>query len=88
MISTTGVIRISDRLAMQVFDSYKKNGNLTTHQPLSGTSIIGKFWSKSLVFTYEGNSVYFVDLKKKPDSQQALILFKEWVLNNHKEDVL
>lgn len=88
MIDTTGVIRISSRLAMQVFDSYKAHGNLTTHQPLAGTSIIGKFWSKSLVFTYEGNNVYSVDLKKKPDSQQALILFKEWALERHKEDVL
>lgn len=82
------MIHITSRLAMQVFDSYKRNANLTTHQPLAGTNIIGKFWSKSLVFTYEGNEVYSVDLKKKPESHQALIAFKEWATTKHKEDVL
>jgi hypothetical protein len=72
---------------MSVFDSYKKNGNLTTHQPLSGTNIIGKFWTKSLVFTYEDNGIYIVDTKKKADNHSALPLFEEWVNNNHKGEV-
>jgi hypothetical protein len=82
------MIRITSRLAMLVFDSYKRNGNLTTHQPLPGTNIVGKFWTKSLCFTYEGNGVYIVDSKKKADSLLALPLFEEWAITNHKEDVL
>jgi len=82
------MIRISSKLAMLVFDSYKRNGNLTTHQPLAGTNIIGKFWTKSLCFTYEGNDVYYVDSKKKADSLLALPLFEEWAITNHKEDIL
>jgi hypothetical protein len=73
---------------MSIFDSYKRNNNLTTHQPLSGTNIIGKFWTKSLVFTYEGNDVYSVDTKKKAESLSALILFKMWATNNHKGDIV
>jgi hypothetical protein len=82
------MIRISSILAMAVFDSYKKNNNLTTHQPLSGNpSTIAKFWTKSLVFSYEDNGIYTVDTKKKAESQSALLLFKMWVNNNHKGEV-
>jgi hypothetical protein len=73
---------------MAVFDSYKKNGNLTTHQPLPGTNIIGKFWTKSLVFSYEGNDIYCVDTKKKAENRSALPLFEEWVNNNHPKEIV
>jgi hypothetical protein len=72
---------------MAVFDSYKKNGNLTTHQPLPGTNIIGKFWTKSLAFAYEGNGIYFVDTKNKAENRSALPLFEEWVNSNHPKEI-
>jgi hypothetical protein len=82
------MIRISSTLAMSIFDSYKRNNNLTTHQPLSGTNIIGKFWTKSLVFTYEGNDIYCVDTKNKAENRSALPLFEEWANTNHRGEVL
>jgi hypothetical protein len=83
------MIRITSKLAMAVFDSYKKNNNLTTHQPLPGSpSTILKFWTKSLVFTCEGKSVYSVDAKKKAEHLSALPLFEEWVNTNNPKEIV
>jgi hypothetical protein len=74
---------------MSIFDSYKRNGNLTTHQPLSGNpSTIAKFWTKSLVFSYEDNGIYCVDTKNKAENRSALPLFEEWANTNHRGEVL
>jgi hypothetical protein len=73
---------------MAVFDSYKRNGNLTTHQPLQGGSTIIKFWTNSLVFAYDTAGAYTVDTKNKAKSRSALPLFEEWANTNHKGEVL
>jgi hypothetical protein len=72
---------------MSLFDSYKKHGNITTYQTLAGVSTLAKFWTKNLVFTYEGNGVYFVDTKNKAESLSALPLFEEWVKTNHPKEI-
>jgi hypothetical protein len=81
------VIRITSKLAMSVFDSYKRNGNLTTHQPLQGSSTIIKFWTNSLVFAYDTAGAYTVDTKNKAKSRSALPLFEAWVHTNHPKEI-
>jgi hypothetical protein len=82
------MIRISYRLAMAAFDSYKGNGLLTTYKLLPRTNIIDKFWTTNLAFTYEGNGVYVVDIKKKAENRSVLLLFEAWVRTKYPYEVL
>lgn len=62
------MLLISDRTAMKLFDAYKKQGKLTTHQP--GLGGIKAFWTQNLAFKKEENG-YNVSVKKG-SSQSAL----------------
>jgi hypothetical protein len=73
---------------MALFDSYKRNGLLTTYKPLARTNIIDKFWTNNLAFVYEGNGVYVVDIKKKAENRSVLLLFEAWVHTKHPQEVL
>jgi hypothetical protein len=73
---------------MLVFDSYTRHGNITTYQTLAGVSTIAKCWTKSLVFTYEGNGIYYVDTKNKAENRSALPLFEEWVGTNYPKEII
>ena len=48
-------LTISKEVAMKLFDSYKANKNLTTHQPYpGGAGGVAKFWTKNLAFEDTG----------------------------------
>lgn len=63
---------ISKKVAMSLFDNYKKNKNLTTHQPFPmGAGGVAKFWTKNLAFVSNGKD-YTVTVKSG-GNQSALI---------------
>ena len=48
-------IIIDKPTAMKLYESYKKNGNITTHQPYPlGAGGVAKFWTKNLAFSDTG----------------------------------
>jgi len=65
-------ISISRDVAMKLYDSYKKNKNITTHQPFPlGAGGVMKFWTKNLAFVSNGPE-YIVTVKK--DGKQSALI--------------
>lgn len=69
---------ISTETAMLLFDSYKANKNITTHQPFPmGAGGVMKFWTKNLAFVSNGHG-YIVSVKPK-GKQSALIELQKYL---------
>jgi len=70
-MSNQNHIIVSKEIAMRLYDSYKKNGNITTHQPYPlGAGGVAKFWTKNLSFINTGSD--FQITVKKNGNQSAL----------------
>lgn len=70
---------INKETAMALFDNYKKNKNITTHQPFPmGAGGVMKFWTKNLAFVYQGPEGYLVTVKPK-GNQSALVELSKYL---------
>ena len=67
---------ISKEVAMKLYDSYKKHGNITTHQPYPlGAGGVAKFWTKNLSFADIGSG-FQVTIKKNGNQSSLIQLAK------------
>lgn len=69
---------VSRAVALKLYDSYKKCGNITTHQPFPlGAGGVMKFWTKNLAFVSDGDT-YIVAVKKN-GKQSSLIELEKFL---------